>query len=71
MDDGAPPCLSLTGACLERVVVEQIMQVLQPASLEVSLATEHALRGERAQLDAHWQQRVERARDGAERAARQ
>ena len=47
------------------------MQVLQPASLEVSLAAEHALRAERAQLDAHWQQRIERVRYGAERAARQ
>src|SRR5438128_4492032 len=46
IDYGAPPCLSLTGACLEHLVVEQIMQVLQPASLEVSWATEHALRGE-------------------------
>jgi DNA invertase Pin-like site-specific DNA recombinase len=71
IDYGAPPCLSLTGACLDRLVVEQIMQVLQPASLEVSLAAEHALRAERAQLDAHWQQRVERVRYGAERAARQ
>jgi hypothetical protein len=53
------------------LVVEQIMQVLQPASLEVSLAAEHALRAERAQLDAPWQQRIERARYGAERAARQ
>jgi hypothetical protein len=71
MDYGAPPCLSLTGACLERLVVEQIMPVLPPASLAVSLAAEHALRAERAPLDAQWQPGVERARYGAERAARQ
>jgi Recombinase zinc beta ribbon domain len=71
IDDGAPPCVSLSGACLERLVVEQSMQVLQPAALDVSLAAEHALRAERAPLDAHWQQRVARARCGAERAARQ
>jgi hypothetical protein len=32
MDDGAPPCVSLTGACLERVVVEQSRPGLPPAS---------------------------------------
>ena len=32
IDDGAPGCLSLAGAFLERCVATQIMQVLQPAS---------------------------------------
>ena len=32
IDDGAPGCLSLAGAFLERFVATQIMQVLQPAS---------------------------------------
>jgi DNA invertase Pin-like site-specific DNA recombinase len=71
IDYGAPLCLSLAGACLDRLVVDQLMQVLQPASLELSLAAEDALRAERRQLEAHWQQRLERARYGAERAARQ
>jgi hypothetical protein len=31
-DDGAPGCLSLAGACLERCVATQMMPVLQPAS---------------------------------------
>jgi hypothetical protein len=47
------------------------MQVLQPASLELSSAAEQALRVERAHLEAHWQQRLERARYGTGRAARQ
>jgi DNA invertase Pin-like site-specific DNA recombinase len=71
IDYGAPPCLSLAGVCLDHLVVEQIMQILQPASLELSIAAEETLRAERAQLEAHWQQRLERARYGAERAARQ
>lgn len=32
IDDGAPRCLSLSGAFLERLVVEQMLHVLQPAS---------------------------------------
>jgi hypothetical protein len=47
------------------------MAVLQPASLELSIAAEHALRAERRQLETHWQQRLERAHYSAERAARQ
>jgi DNA invertase Pin-like site-specific DNA recombinase len=61
IDYGAPLCLSLSGAFLDDFVVTQLMAVLQPASLELSLA----------QLERHWQQRLERARYGAERAARQ
>jgi DNA invertase Pin-like site-specific DNA recombinase len=71
IDYGAPGCLSLAGAFLDDFVAEHILQALQPASLELSLAAEHALRAERAQLEAHWQQRLERAHYGAERAARQ
>ena len=71
IDYGAPVCLSLSGAFLDDFVVAQLMAVLQPASLELSLAAEHVLRAERTQLERHWQQRLERARYGAERAARQ
>jgi Recombinase len=71
IDDGAPVCLSLAGTCLDRLVVEQIMQVLQPAAFALRLAAAQVLRAARAQLEAHWRQRLERARYGAERAARQ
>ena len=71
IDDGAPGCLSLAGAFLEHCVATQIMQVLQPASLALSVAAEQALRAERARLEVHWHQRLERARDTAQRAARQ
>jgi DNA invertase Pin-like site-specific DNA recombinase len=71
IDYGAPGCLSLSGAFLDRFVVQQLMAVLEPASLELSIAAEQALRAERAQLEAHWRQRLERAHYGAERAARQ
>jgi DNA invertase Pin-like site-specific DNA recombinase len=71
IDYGAPGCLSLVGAFLERFVAEQVMQVLQPASLELSMAAEQTLRAEREQLEAHWHQRLERAHYNAQRAARQ
>lgn len=48
-DDGVPGCLSLAGAFLERFVAAQVMQVLQPASLELSMAAEQTLRAEREQ----------------------
>jgi len=47
IDDGAPGCLSLAGAFLERCVADQVMQVLQPASLELSMAAEQSLRAAR------------------------
>ena len=71
MSYGAPGCLSLAGTVLDDFVAEQVMQVLAPASLELSLAAEQALRAERAQLEGHWQQRLKRARYEVERAARQ
>jgi hypothetical protein len=37
----------------------------------LSIAAEHALRTERAHLEAHWPQRLERSPDEAARAARQ
>ena len=71
IDYGAPLCLSLAGAALDDFVVEQVLAVLQPASVELSLAAEQALRVERTQLELHWQQRLERAHYEAERAARE
>jgi hypothetical protein len=71
IDYGAPGCLSLSGTFLDDFIGEQIMAVLQPAALELSLAAEQALRAERSQLEAHWQQRLERAHYHAARAARQ
>src|SRR3989440_6413208 len=71
IDYGVPGCLSLAGTFLERFVADQVMQVLQPASLELSMAAEQTLRAEREQLATHWHQRLERAPYNAQRAARQ
>jgi Recombinase/Recombinase zinc beta ribbon domain len=71
IDYGAPQCQSLAGSCLDDFVAAQIMRVLEPASLELSLAAEADVRAERERLDAHWRQRLERARYEAQRAERQ
>lgn len=71
IDYGAPQCLSLAGSCLDALVAKQMLQVLQPASLELSMAAEQELRAERERLDTHWRQRLERARYEAQRAQRQ
>jgi hypothetical protein len=71
IDDGVPAWLSLAGAFLERWVAAQVIQGLQPASLELRMAAEPTLRAEREQGAAHWHQRLERAHSNAQRAARQ
>ena len=66
IDYGGARCQSLAGAPLETFVVERLMQVVEPASLEVSLAASADIQRERDRLHAHWQQRLARARHEAE-----
>ena len=67
---GTPPCQSIGGACLHRAVLEQLFQVLQPASLQ---ATAHAVadaeQRHREQVAA-FETALERARFEADRAMR-
>ena len=67
---GTPPCQSIGGACLHRAVLEQLFQVLQPASLQ---ATAHAMadaeQRHREQVAA-FETALERARFEADRAMR-
>ena len=52
-------------------VGEQLIEAMQPAALAASLTAVAELEQQRAQLTRHWQQRLERSRYEAERAARQ
>jgi DNA invertase Pin-like site-specific DNA recombinase len=70
-DYGAPLCQSLSGVNLDRLVTEQILQAVQPAALQASLAAVEEVERERLQLTQQWQLRLERAAHEAERAARQ
>jgi hypothetical protein len=68
---GEPFCQSLTAAPLEALITRLVLQALEPAALEASLALATDLEAERAALDLHWQQRLERACYEVERARRQ
>ena len=61
IDYGGPICLGLNGEFLDQFVTRQIMKVLQPVSLELSLAAEANLEQERIRLDQQLRQRLERA----------
>ena len=71
IDYGGPICLGLNGEFLDQFVTRQIMKVLQPISLELSLAAEANLEQERIRFDQQWRQRLERATYEAELASRQ
>jgi len=71
LDYAGPPCQSFTGESLEQLVCEQVLQVVTPASLELSLRAAQECARERAELDRHWQLRRERARQEVDRAFRQ
>jgi len=64
-------CQSLTGRVLDELVARQILAVLQPASLELSLSAAEDIEQQRMKIEEHWRHRVERARYDADRARRQ
>lgn len=66
-----PRCQSLKGAPLDALVARLVLQALEPAALEASLALAGDLEAEREALDRQWQLRLERARYAVERARRQ
>jgi DNA invertase Pin-like site-specific DNA recombinase len=71
LDYAAPPCQSLAGAPLEQLVRDLVLEVVTPASLELSVRAAQECERERATLDRQWQLRLERAAQEANRAFRQ
>ena len=71
LDYAEPLCQSFGGGPLEQLVEEQVLQVVTPAALELSLRAVAECQQQRAALDRHWQLRLERARQDAARAFRQ
>lgn len=67
---GEPLCQSLKAAPLDRLMTQLVLQALQPAALEASLALAADVEAEQAALDRHWQQRLERMRYQVDRARR-
>lgn len=70
-DYGGDSCQGLAGPPLDTFVAERVLEALQPAALALSLEAAHYVEQERAQLDALWQKRLERATFEVHRAARQ
>lgn len=68
---GDPFCQSLKAAPLDALLASLVLQAMQPAAIEASLAVAANLEAERAALDRHWRQRLERAACAVERARRQ
>ncbi len=66
-----PLCQNLVGQFLDDLVVDKILQALEPAALELSLLAAEDLEEERQRLDQNWHQRLERSRYEADRAQRQ
>jgi DNA invertase Pin-like site-specific DNA recombinase len=54
-------CSGITAKALDGVIALQILQVLTPAGIELSLTAAEDIERERGRLDAHWQAEVERA----------
>lgn len=59
------------GEALDRAVADEVLRALAPGAVELSIAAADEVMRERAGVDRHWQQRMERARREAERIERQ
>lgn len=68
---GGHVCTNISGTCVDRAVTALALAALSPAALDISVRVCADLEQQRAQQEALWQQRLERARYDAERAARQ
>ena len=71
VDYGAAQCQHLAGRVLDAFGTERVLQVLEPASLELSLTAAGQIEQERKQRDRPGQPRLARAPYAADRAARQ
>ena len=69
-DYGMPNCQSLQGENVDNLVENQVLEALQPASIELSIAAINNLEEEKKTLDKNWQQRIERAKYEVHKASR-
>ncbi len=68
---GAPLCQGICGPALDELIERLLLQVLEPAAVELSLAAAADLQKEQQRLQRHWRLRLERAAYESDRAARQ
>ena len=63
-------CFGLKATAVDDLVAQQVLRALEPAALELSCRAMEDIQRDRARLDKHWKQRLERARYDAEDAQR-
>jgi DNA invertase Pin-like site-specific DNA recombinase len=68
---GEMECQTLSGRRLDALVAQQVLEVLQPAALELHLAAADDIEQQRKLLHQNWQQQLQRADYAAELASRQ
>jgi DNA invertase Pin-like site-specific DNA recombinase len=68
---GSARCQSLAGRILDAFITRQVLTVLEPASLELSLSSAEDIEQQRKKIDQQWQHRLERTQYDVDRAARQ
>jgi excisionase family DNA binding protein len=68
---GEALCQSLKAAPLDVLLTRVVLEALEPAAIDASLAFAADLEAERAALDQQWRQRLERAQYQVDRAHRQ
>ncbi len=64
-------CQSLKARPLDDLIARLALEAMTPAAIEASVALAENLEAERAAIDRHWRQRLERASYEVERARRQ
>ena len=68
---GSPVCQSLAGTGVDAFITRQILTILEPAALELSLSAAEDIERQRKMIDQQWGHRLERVQYDADRAARQ
>ena len=68
---GSERCQTLAGRVLDEFITKQILTVLEPASIDLSLTAAGDIEQERKKIERQWQHRLERAQYHVDRAARQ
>lgn len=67
---GEPTCQTIRGDGIDAAVTQTFLAAMQPAQLEISLATLEQLEAQAQQIDEQWQRRLERARYEADLSRR-
>ncbi len=64
-------CYGLSAGPIDALVIQQVLRALEPAALELSLPAVASVEQQRARLNEHWKQNLERVRYDVQRAERQ